>query len=178
MNAFERFQELKPQICENAAFMENLQLYAFHDMEDLLEQGKDSTLPYLGAGTNNTHYRIGRIGDLWFASREFIQGQDERDSINEYESYIGQVISYHEQGHRVPVVCGPVLARIGNRARYFLLLEDLTAGGTANFQPARRSGGISGFIDGVEVFHDFDDDSTEYLPKKYLADHNLLVLTK
>ncbi len=178
MNPFELFQELKPRILEDKVFMENLRLYAFHDRRDLVRQGREGTLPYLGTGTNNTHYRIGNIGDLWLASRAFIQGLDEKDSIQEYENYIGQAILYYTQGKRVPVVCGPVLARSGKHSKYFLLLEDLTAGGTADFRPARRSGEISGFINDVRVYHDFDDDSLEYLPRNYLAEDKLLILTE
>jgi hypothetical protein len=172
MNPFEYFQQLKPLILENQTFMDSLQTYAFTDRLRLIGNAKVTPL---GAGRNNIHFRIGKINDLWIASREHIENIFEvEDKMQHCENYIAKAVSYHEEGKRVPLVCGCVKAIEGNHEKYFLLVEDLTDGGIAHFIPAGKSGKMSGRLKGIEVFHDFDTEDPFHPPRHYLAEDKLL----
>ena len=175
MNPFEYFQELKPTIKQDESFMDSLRTYAFTERLRLI--GNDKVTP-LGTGIHNTHFRIGNVGNIWLAIREYIGIAVEwpEDSMQHCENYIAAVCRAYEKGKRVPIVCGGVRAENGFGGKYFLLLEDLTHGGTSNFQPAPESGGISGILNGEEVFHDFDTDMPFHPPTKYLAEEKLFVL--
>ena len=173
MNPFEYFQELKPKIIRDESFMESLRTYAFTDRLRLL--GNNQVTP-LGAGKHNIHFRIGKVGDVWLATREYLEAMELADHLQHAENYIDAVVRAYEEGKRVPRVCGGVKTENGLYRRYFLLLEDLTQGGTADFQPAPKSGGISGILDGEKVFHDFDTDNPFHPSTKYLAEEKLLVL--
>jgi hypothetical protein len=175
MNPFEYFQELKPEMVRDESFMDSLRTYAFTNRLRLF--GNDKVTP-LGAGRHNIHFRIGRVRDVWLATREYLEAIDTDDHLLHGENYIDAVVRAHQEGKRVPIVCGGVKAENGRNGRYFLLLEDLTQGGTADFEPAPRSGGISGFLNGEEVFHDFDTETTYYPPRKYMAEEKLLVLER
>jgi hypothetical protein len=177
MNPFEYFQKLKPEMVQNESFMDSLRTYAFTDRLRLI--GNDKVTP-LGAGRNNIHFRIGKVGDIWLATREYIGTAVEwpEDPMQHCENYIDTVVRVHKEGKRVPIVCGGVKAENGHGGKYFLVLEDLTQGGTADFQPAPKSGGISGILNGEEVFHDFDTDTPFHPPTRYLAEEKLLVLDK
>ena len=175
MNPFEYFQVLKPQMLQDEIFMNSLRTYAFTDRLRLF--GNDKVTP-LGAGRHNIHFRIGKVGDVWLATREYLEAIELADHLRNGENYIDAVVRAYVEGKRVPIVCGGVRAENGYGGRYFLLLEDLTQGGTANFQPAPKSGGISGLLNGVEVFHDFDTDTLDNPPTKYLAEDNLIVLMR
>ena len=61
MNPFKYFQQMRPQIERDEAIMGNFGLYAFSNVKSLV---------HLGIGKSHTHYRIGKIGDLWIATRE------------------------------------------------------------------------------------------------------------
>ena len=177
MNPFEYFQELKAEMVKDEAFMDSLRTYAFTDRLRLI--GNDKVTP-LGAGRHNIHFRIGKVGDVWLATKEYIGDCIDypEDDMQHGENYIDSVVRAYEEGKRVPIICGGVRAENGYGGRYFLLLEDLTQGGTADFQPAPKSGGISGILDGEEVFHDFDTDTPFHPPTKYLAEEKLLVLDR
>jgi hypothetical protein len=175
MNPFEYFQELKPEIMKDESFMDILRTYAFTDRLRLIGNNKVTSL---GAGRHNIHFRIGKVGDIWLATREYLEAIELADDLQHCENYIDAVVRAYEEGKRVPFVCGGVRAENGHGGRYFLLLEDLTQGGTADFQPAPKSGGISGILDGEEVFHDFDTDTPFHPPTKYLAEEKLLVLER
>ncbi len=175
MNPFEYFQKLKPEMVKDKAFMDSLRTYAFTDRLRLF--GNEKVTP-LGAGRHNIHFRIGKVGDMWLATREYLGAIELADHLQHGENYIDAVVLAYEEGKRVPLVCGGVRAENGRGGRYFLLLEDLTQGGTSDFQPAPKSGGISGILNGEEVFHDFDTDSPFHPPTKYLAEEKLLVLEK
>ena len=173
MDPFEYFQELKPEIKRDEAFMDSLRTYAFTDRLRLF--GNDKVTP-LGAGRHNIHFRIGKVGDVWLATKEYLEAIELADHLQYGENYIDSVVRAYEKGKRVPIVCGGVRAENGGGGRYFLLLEDLTHGGTYDFQPAPRSGGMSGVLNGEEVFHDFDIDTPYHPPTKYLAEDKILVL--
>lgn len=160
MNPLESFQELKPIIERDTKFMETLRYYAFTER---LRLDVSRVIP-LGAGRSNIHFRMGKVGDMWLASREYINecAVFPEDILAHNETYIDEVVRAHEQGLRVPIVCGGVIAKEAGHSRYFLLLEDLTQGGGADFQPAPRSGGVSGKVNGVEVFHDFDTETHNF----------------
>lgn len=175
MNPFEYFQALKPQILQDAIFMDNLKTYAYTDTLRVLETGK---VQPLGAGRHNIHFRIGNISGIWLATREYLQAMENADHMQHCENYINAVIKAYDEGKRVPIVCGGVKAEDGYGGRYFLLLEDLTQGGNAKFQPAPRSGGINGLLNGEPVFHDFDTDTPFHPPTRYLAEEKLLVLKR
>jgi len=175
MDPFEYFQELKPEMVKNESFMDSLRTYAFTDRLRLI--GNDKVTP-LGAGRHNIHFRIGKVGDVWLATREYLESIELADHLQHGENYIDAVVRAYEEGKRVPLVCGGVRAENGRGGKYFLLLEDLTQGGTADFQPAPRSGGISGILNGEEVFHDFDTDGPFHPPTKYLAEEKLFVLER
>ena len=70
MNPFEYFQVLKPQMLRDEALMDSLRAYAFTDRLRVLETGKVTPL---GAGRNNIHFRIGKVGDVWLATREYLE---------------------------------------------------------------------------------------------------------
>lgn len=167
MNPFEYFQQLKPQIESDETIIRNLRLYAFGDRK---------VLYHLGTGTTNTHYRIGKIGDLWLATREFIWGRHDPEMQKiACESYINSIISSHETGIRVPIICGGIKAESINpkTERYFLMLEDLTAGGTKEFIAKR---GLAGLVDGKEVYHDFPEDMLKEEPFEYMIDDKMILL--
>jgi len=172
---FEHFQRLKPQILKDEIFMDSLRTYAFTDRLKLF--GNNKVVP-LGAGRNNIHFRIGKIGNIWLASREYLAGLDREDDLQHCENYIDCVVRTYQQGKRVPIVCGGVKVEVGEDIRYFLLLEDLTQGGTADFQPAPKYGGRSGKLNGVEVFHDFDTEEPFHPPNRYMAEDKLIILRR
>ncbi|KKP36799.1 MAG: hypothetical protein UR27_C0013G0018 [Candidatus Peregrinibacteria bacterium GW2011_GWA2_33_10] len=70
MDPFEYFQELKPEIKRDEAFMDSLRTYAFTDRLRLF--GNDKVTP-LGAGRHNIHFRIGKVGDVWLATKEYLE---------------------------------------------------------------------------------------------------------
>jgi len=175
MNPFEHFQELRPQIVKDGAFLDSLRTYAFTDRLRLV--GNNKVTP-LGSGRYNIHFRIGKIGALWLATREYLQALGVTDHKQHCENYIEAAIKAHETGKRVPIICGGVKAENEYGGRYFLLLEDLTQGGTADFRPASRSGEVSGTLNGEEVFHDFDTERPFHPPTRYLAEDKLLILNK
>jgi hypothetical protein len=53
-------------------------------------------------------------------------------------------------------------------------VEDLTAGGTAEFEPNIR--GVSGLLDGRRIDYDFETDQPLYPPTHYLQKENLLII--
>jgi len=174
MNPFEYFQELKPKIMQDETFIDSLRTYAF---TDILRLGENDKVTPLGAGGHNIHFRIGKIDGVWLATREYLKAIERDDHLQHCENYIDAVVRAYEGGKRVPSVCGGVKAKEnGYGRRYFLLLEDLTHGGTANFQPAPSGGCISGTLNGEEVFHDFDTEDPYHPPRTYLAEEKLLVL--
>ena len=175
MNPFEYFRELKQEILKDESFMDILRTYAFTDRLKLI--GDDNVTP-LGAGKHNVHFRIGKVGDMWLATREYLGAIELADHLQHGENYIDAVVRAYEDGKRVPLICGGVRAENGRGGRYFLLLEDLTQGGTADFQPAPTSGGIRGILNGKEVFHDFCTDDPFHPPTRYLAEETLLVLER
>lgn len=176
MNPNEYFQALKPSIIGDEAFMDSLRKYAFTDLIRYIEGGK---YIHLGGGVNNNHFRIGKMGDVWLATREYTGiNLDVEDRMQHPENYITQAVRYSDRGKRVPIICGGVKAENDRGGRYFLLLEDLTDGGTADFQPAPKNGGVSGKLNGVEVFHDFDTDTPFHPPTLYLNEKNILVLRR
>lgn len=172
MNPFEYFQQMIPQIERDEAIMKNLRLYAFHERQ---------SLTHLGSGIHNTHYRIGKIGDLWFATREYLELLPVSDF--QYiqrmfaEAYINQLVQAHAKGKRVPIICGGVKAESTNLGieKYFLLLEDLTAGGNAKFIPAPPKW-FAGTIDGVVVIHDFDEEYVDPMSIKYMVDDKMILI--
>ncbi|MBT5739709.1 hypothetical protein HOI26_01290 [Candidatus Woesearchaeota archaeon] len=177
MNPNEYFQALKPQMIEDEVFMDALRHFAFTDRVRYAMSSSKS--PHLGGGFNNNHFRIGRIGDVWLATREYIGTTfDVEDCMQHPENYIAQVVKHSDRGKRVPIVCGGVKAENDHGGRYFLLLEDLTHGGTSDFEPAPKNGGVSGRLNGEEVFHDFDTDTPFHPPTKYLGKDLLLVLQR
>ena len=175
MDPFEYFQKLKPEIVKDKSFMDSLRTYAFTDRRRLI--GNDKVTP-LGGGRHNIHFRIGKVGNVWLATREYLEAIEFVDDLQHGENYIDAVVRAYEEGKRVPIICGGVRAENGHGGRYFLLLEDLTHGGTADFQPAPKSGGISGILNGEEVFYDFDTYNPSQPPTKHLAEEKLLVLRR
>ncbi len=176
MNPFEYFQEMRHQIERDTPFMENLRYYAFTDRLRL----DISRVAPLGAGRSNIHFRIGKVGDLWLASREHINEYafDPEDRLAHNENYIDAVVRAHGGEKRVPIICGGVKAEGEYGLRYFLLLEDLTQGGLGDFQPAPRSGGVVGILNGERVWHDFDTDYP-YRPEiRYMRDDKVILLRK
>ncbi|MBI1935694.1 hypothetical protein HYS31_04600 [Candidatus Woesearchaeota archaeon] len=182
MDPFEYFLDFKPKIELDESFMRNLRVYAFTD-PTLLRGYKE--ISFLDKGTNHYHYRIGKVGNLWLATRQADDWYPDFQRAD-CESYIDDLVSMHnklvleqQEGKRVPVICGCVKAeRQDGLEQYFLLVEDLTAGGTSSFFPGRRRD-RSGMVDGVEVYYDFDVrpnfDSESY---KYAVDGKMIVLRK
>ncbi|MBS3122477.1 hypothetical protein J4434_06365 [Candidatus Woesearchaeota archaeon] len=175
MNPFEYFQKLKPLMMKDEVFMDSLRTYAFTERARLIGNDK---VKLLGAGTYNIHYRIGKVGNVWLATREYLSPIDLADQLQHCENYIDAVVRAYEEEKRVPIVCGGIRAEYKCVRRYFLLLEDLTQGGTANFQPAPKSGGISGLLNSENVFYDFDTEVPFHPPTKYLAEKKLLILNR
>jgi len=179
MNPFERFESLRPDIEEDEVTMRNLRTYAFTDRVRLIGEG---LLECAGTGVCNTHFRIGRIGDLWLTTREYFycyQDQPPDEPREVAEMYIRHLIKAHEEGRRVPILCGGVISRNRRgRERCFLVLEDLTAGGTSDFRPGQR-GDVAGTIDGREVYHDFEDQFMEHGDKyRYMTGERAILLAE
>jgi len=176
MNPNEYFQELKPKILRDEAFMANLRTYASTHRTRLFGNPKVTSL---GAGRNNIHFRIGRVGDIWLATRDYLGPTfDVEDRMQHPENYIAAAVRLHNEGKRVPIVCGAVKAENEFGGRYFLLLEDLYHGGTSDFEPAPKNGRVSGKLNGEDVFHDFDTDEPVYPPTKFLEERLMLVLKR
>ncbi|MDO8656382.1 MAG: hypothetical protein Q7K45_04030 [Nanoarchaeota archaeon] len=175
MDPFQSFLELKTKIYHHEEFMDSLMTYVFTDRLLLPETQK---VTHLGAGRNNIHFRIGKVDTIWLATREYVNAIEIADHMQHCENYIAAAVRNYQKGKRVPLVCGAVKAISRNRERYFLLLEDLTHGGTADFQPAPRSGGVSGVLHGVNVFYDFDTDEPFHPPLHYLAEDKILTLKR
>ena len=174
MNPFEYFLELRKKILQDEEFMNNLRTYAFTERAKLIENEK---VVFLGAGQDNSHFRIGKIGNIWLASRELNDYQFY--CWEEYENYITKAVEYHKKEKRVPIVCGGVMKiykEMKEDERYFLLLEDLTNGGASDFQPAPRDGTINGKLKGEDVYYDFNYNDSMMLTKYYLAKENLIIL--
>ena len=151
--------------------MRNLRLYAFS-----FTQG----LEFLGAGGTNWHYRIGKIGDVWLATREAWQAIGATEIQREVcEIYIDDLVSESEDGKLVPKIVGAVKAISGDKEsstyfeRYFLLTENLTAGGTADFKPGGRAS-RSGTVYGRVVYYDFPEGSTKSF--QYTTDDKVILL--
>ena len=107
MNPNEAFQALKPQILQNEIFINKLRTYA--STSDLARYSMTPEARFLGTGRHNTHFRIGRVGDLWLATREYIGTIfDIEDAMQHPENYIDQAVSFSEKNKRVPIVCGGV----------------------------------------------------------------------
>ena len=178
MSPFELYQQMKPQIYRDEAVMANLKTYAFN---------QNTNLAHLGSGTTNTHYRVGRVGEIWLATREYfhIIGDPEyqKDCC---ETYIRRLLSNRMQGRDVPRIVGgvrAVAAHIRNETdtidRYFLLVEDLTAGGSADFSPGTK-GSWFGKVKGRGlVFYDFPE-YTESSPDffKYMTEEDMIKLER
>ena len=168
MNPFEYFQQMRSQIESDEIVMRNLREYAF---------GNAISLPYLKKGTTNTHYRIGRVGSMWLATREAMhfKGQPELQ-IQLCESYLEALVATQNEGKRVPAIAGGVKSvNKGGKERFFLLLEDLTQGGSAIFAPGSE-GEVSGFVNGEQVFYDFHETQNETDLFIYMAEDKLIQL--
>jgi len=164
MNPFEYFLDRKLEIEADQGVMKIVRDYAF---EDPLRLQLDGLLTAAGdQGEYNSHFRLGRVGDLWLATREFthpIWGVDAYVRKGFYENYIRQLVEAYDQIRsgeltgRVPLLCEGVIAiDKGGLERSFLILEDLYRGGTSDFVPGPE-GKLSGTLDGEEVMHDFED---------------------
>lgn len=155
MDPFAYFQHLKPAIEAETQTMQNLRTYGFGDPYHIQHL---KTLDFLGKGRNNMHFRIVKVGDVWLATREDLSDFYWESDRSVCECYIRQAVQAHKQGHKVPRLCGSVIAHFSRERgdRYFLLLEDLTRGGTSDFVPAPRSGGVAGTLSGEPIHHDFD----------------------
>lgn len=184
MNPFERYQEMKPQIERDEAIMRNLKMYAFNENSSLVHLGRYPD-------TTNTHYRIGKVGDLWLATREILQFAPELQKEC-CETYIDmllhqdRLLPYDGSGGRVSRIVGGVKAIAANRRgatdtidRYFLLVEDLTAGGTADFLPGIKKDVWFGTVNGKIVFYDFPEyTKSNPEPFKYMTEENMIKLER
>ncbi len=170
MNPFELFQQLKPQIERDDAIIRNLRSYAFDE---------NHHLEYAEGGESNVHYRVGRIGELWLVTREFFKSiGNPEEQIQACDTYIDGLLSNHRFGREVPRIVGGVRAvgaiKKGQKEldRYILLLEDLSAGGTAiDFVPGTR-GSWFGKLGGRLIYYDFPESVTFHI--KYMTEGNMI----
>lgn len=153
MNPFERFQELRPRIAADEGLMGKLRTYASTSPAEFRSQ---YPVDALGHGSKHVHFRLSTCSGIWIATREFVLVPSPSYQRKVSEWYIDAAQQAHAEGRTVPAVCGgAVVERDGVASRYFLLVEDLTAGGTMDFRPARR-GEEDGLRNGVVIAHDFD----------------------
>jgi len=142
----------------------------------------EEELDWIGAGFQNVHYRLGRLeSGLWLATREVgpaITKEGELQRIYS-EDYLAKVLYSTVSGRPSLEVCLGVRVHRGGEwfdDNYFLIVEDLQRGGEADFIPA-RSGRSSGFVDGMEVWYDFEWDlprSDEESDFRYLTNENMI----
>lgn len=172
MNPFEYFMALKPRIEHSPDIMSKLELYLHPQRSTLIAEG---VLENAGYGLNHRHVRIGKIDDVWLATREFYTGLDSFDTRYEGEYYIESLVRHHENRDLTAAVCGGVYVR--RQDRYFLIVEDLTRGGTSDFKPGLK-GKPFGLLDGKKVWHDMD---LQYIDKEesemiYMLEDKMIIL--
>jgi len=181
MNPFELFLHLKSEIEGNEEIMHNLRKYAYTWSGKLRHYAPEWVfgLKCLGDGWHHRHFRMGHVSDYWIATREYknyrwgLRSEVIRVS---YENYITELIGWHVRGRRTPLICGGVCAHSNDLKKYFLLIEDLTRGGTSDFTPD-YAGSIGGTLDGKPVL--YDSKESFVMPQKgyiYMANGNLLHL--
>jgi hypothetical protein len=120
------------------------------------------SLDYLGSGTANKHYRLGQTQEgLWLATRELtlaVFGDNQRAIVEDYCENLNYKRT--ELGLRISKTCLPVRTPHPSSnpglAKYFLIVEDFTRGGTSDFKPAPL-GEMCGTLDGEDIYYDFDN---------------------
>jgi hypothetical protein len=176
MNPFDYFQKLRSEREDDNSFMEKLREFAFGDKVLMVAEQK---LDFRGGGKHTKTYRIGMVGDLWIAAREFNYiGQDEEELRLQCESYIHYAVREHGIGNKVPAFCGGLVAKNGY-TEYFVLVEDLTNGGKFEIQSV-GSGEKYGIVNGEKVYFDFDEFRFWEFKKEpeYMTDDKIITLTQ
>ena len=176
MDPFERFESLKPKILADEEFMGRLRNYSTSDYSTL-RLGRFPEIMYLGEGSANFHFRIGQIDGIWLATREMRDFVSEIDSLQKYRDYVNCTVSTQRAGMRTLSVCGGVNCEFRASRKNFLLVEDLTAGGTASLEPARM-GEVAGYVNGELVYYDFSFYSHEGISFEYMSRDKVLSLTR
>ena len=96
-----------------------------------------NNLVCLGQGENNVIYRLGKVGKLWLAIRDQKIFDFDFGRANAEES-IESVVAFYEYGQNVPAVVGRAKVNSNHPPYYFLIVEDLTRGGTSDFKPGSK----------------------------------------
>ena len=163
-------QELKPRIELSVTLMDALRNYSG-------SHPYDCTLYPLGAGNTNVHFRLGQLeSGLWLATRENLTFEDSPLQRIVTENYARQLEFNNERGRTTSRIClgvkvpSPDLEVVEDR--YFIIVEDFTQGGNADFRPG-HGGQDCGTVNGEIVYYDFPD-QVHQVDFKFMDDSSVI----